>query len=214
MNNIFDTINLTNIKGVLFDLDDTLYSYEECNKIAYEKCKELADKKYNINSFDFENFLKSSRKKINETLIHQAASHSRLLYFHILHESIFGFSNPEFALEMEKTFWNTFLDNMKLNKESKNFLEKLKVLNILSCVVTDLTTQIQMKKWLKLGLDKYINYLVTSEEAGIEKPHPRIFELALYKLNLKNSEVIMIGDNLKKDIEGAERIGIKSYLIK
>ncbi len=214
MNNVFDKIDLNNIKGVLIDLDDTLYSYEECNKIAYEKCKELAFKKYKINSIDFDNFLKSSRKKINETLIHQAASHSRLLYFHILHESIFGTSNPAFALEMEENYWNTFLENMKLYEECKLFLKKLKDKSITSCIVTDLTTQIQMKKWIKLELDSYINFLVTSEEAGVEKPDAKIFEIALNKLNLKANEVIMIGDNPNKDIEGAEKIGIKSYLIK
>jgi putative hydrolase of the HAD superfamily len=56
--------------------------------------------------------------------------------------------------------------------------------------------------------------MLSSEEAGIEKPSPVIFGKALSKLNLKAEEVIMIGDNEEKDILGAEAMGIKSYLIK
>ena len=214
MNHTFNDICLIGIKGILLDLDDTLYSYEECNTKSYYKCKMLALEKYKISEQDFEFVLRDSRKKTNENLFGQAASHSRLLYFQTMHEALFATSNPYFALEMEETYWNAFLENMKLYEASKSFLEKIKKLSIPSCIVTDLTTQIQMKKWIKLGLDSYINYLVTSEEAGVEKPDSKIFVLALNKLNLKPNEVIMVGDNLKKDIEGAERIGIKSYLIK
>jgi putative hydrolase of the HAD superfamily len=115
---------------------------------------------------------------------------------------------------MEEMYWSTFLENMKLTAKAKNFLELLKTKDLPSCIVTDLTTQIQMKKWQILGLNNYINYLVTSEEAGVEKPNARIFEIALSKLKLSASEVIMIGDNEKKDFLGAQQIGIKAYLIR
>jgi putative hydrolase of the HAD superfamily len=94
---------------------------------------------------------------------------------------------------MEETYWNTFLENMKLYEASKSFLEKIKKLSIPSCIVIDLTTQIQMKKLIKLGLDSYINYLVTSEEAGVEKPDSKIFELALIHISLKNKLDTIIG---------------------
>jgi len=79
--------------------------------------------------------------------------------------------------------------------------------------VTDLTAQIQLQKWQKLGLQRYIDFLVSSEEAGVEKPSPYIFELALDKLQLKAHEVIMIGDNANKDIAGANALQIKAYQV-
>jgi putative hydrolase of the HAD superfamily len=45
-----------------------------------------------------------------------------------------------------------------------------------------------------------VDYLVSSEEAGAEKPDPKVFELSLEKLGLKKDEVVMIGDNYEKDI--------------
>ena len=68
----------------------------------------------------------------------------------------------------------------------------------------------QVEKLKKLNLSKYIDFLVTSEEAGAEKPDKKIFNLALQKMKLSKSKVIMIGDNIKKDIKGAESIGIKA----
>ncbi len=214
MVNSFSEIDLNQIKGVLLDLDDTLYAYEPCHQKSLHACKTHAFEKYAMTVDVFEaNFL-LARKKVHDSLSNQGASHSRLLYFQKQHELIFGYTNPTYALSMEELYWNTFLSNMILDGEAKAFLIKLKTEKIKSCIITDLTAQIQMRKWLKLELGNYINFLVTSEEAGVEKPSAAIFELALEKLNLKASEVIMVGDNVEKDIKGAQSFGIKSFLVK
>ena len=41
-----------------------------------------------------------------------------------------------------------------------------------------------------------------------------MFQNALEKLRLSSDQVIMIGDNVNKDISGAEEMGITSYLVK
>ena len=72
----------------------------------------------------------------------------------------------------------------------------------------------QIKKLEKLKLSKKIDFLVTSEEVGVEKPDLRIFSSALAKLNIKKDQVIMIGDNHEKAIMGARQYGINAYLLK
>ena len=62
-----------------------------------------------------------------------------------------------------------------------------------------------------MGLEKQIDFLVTSEEVGCEKPNKLIFEKALEKINLENDQVIMIGDSELKDIKGAKNLGIRSF---
>ena len=79
------------------------------------------------------------------------------------------------------------------------------------CIITDLTAEIQYRKIKKLKLTNLIDFIVTSEEAGIEKPSSNIFELALKKINLKSSEICMIGDSYEKDIVGGINLGIKSF---
>lgn len=214
MVNSFSEIDINQIKGVLLDLDDTLYAYEPCHQKSLHACKTHAFEKYAMTADVFEaNFL-LARKKVHDSLHHQGASHSRLLYFQKQHELIFGYTNPTYALSMEELYWNTFLSAMILDNEAKAFLIKLKKEKIKSCIVTDLTAQIQMRKWMKLELGNYIDFLVTSEEAGVEKPSASIFKLALEKLNLHADRVIMVGDNIEKDIKGAQNFGIKSFLVK
>ncbi len=48
---------------------------------------------------------------------------------------------------------------------------------------------------------------------NLGKPSKKIFKLAQERLNIKKSEILMIGDNLKTDIAGSNSFGIKSALV-
>ena len=206
-------IDLKGINGILWDLDDTLYAYEPAHLLAFQTSAESASERYGISKSDFEQHWKQARKTVHINLHGQAASHSRLLYFQKMHEQIFGLTNAQFALEMEAIYWISFMDNMVWKPGVQSFLEQAKEEGIRMCVVTDLTAQIQLQKWEKLKLGRYMEFLISSEEAGIEKPAAKMFELALQKLNLQPADVIMIGDSLEKDIKGAEAFGIKTFWI-
>jgi HAD superfamily hydrolase (TIGR01549 family) len=206
-------ISLSNIKAILLDLDDTLYAYKPCHIAGYEACKILAYKKYKINEEGFEKAWILGRNRVHKDLHGQGASHSRLLYAQKASESLFGKSNPVFALEMEETYWSVFLETMVFKPGVEEFLKEAKVKGIKMCIVTDLTAQIQMQKWVKLDLGRYVDFLVSSEESGIEKPGKYMFELAMEKLGLKAEDCIMIGDSEEKDIKGAEAMGIKGYKV-
>ena len=43
--------------------------------------------------------------------------------------------------------------------------------------------------------------------AGVKKPHPQIFELALKKAMVSPEKALMVGDNLEADILGAKAVG-------
>jgi HAD superfamily hydrolase (TIGR01509 family) len=209
----FKHIDLAGVKGVLIDLDNTLYPYEINHKRSMEKCINRCEQQYGVSRDKFTAFFKPSREKIHHQLFGQAASHSRLLYFQTFAESLYNYTNPAFALDMEDVYWSEFLTGMTFYPEAETFLQNMQAAGIPSCIVTDLTSQIQFRKWQQLDLGRYVQFMVSSEESGVEKPDPAIFNLALEKLSLNASEVIMIGDNYEKDIKGAEALGIRSYLI-
>ena len=71
-----------------------------------------------------------------------------------------------------------------------------------------MTAHIQFRKLERLGISGYIDYMTTSEEAGVEKPDIRIFNMALNKLGLPPEEVMYIGDSYRKDVLGAKNTGI------
>lgn len=65
----------------------------------------------------------------------------------------------------------------------------------------------------KLGMEKYLDFIVTPFEAGADKPDPAIFRMALHKAGVKAEEVVYIGDQYKIDILGARGVGIEPVLI-
>ena len=64
-----------------------------------------------------------------------------------------------------------------------------------------------------LGVMPYLNFIVTSGEAGAEKPQPQVFLLALQKSGVAPSEAVHIGDQYALDVIGARSVGIKPILI-
>jgi len=76
------------------------------------------------------------------------------------------------------------------------------------------TTCFGPKKLLqKFSLDKYFKGKVFSFEVGLLKPNPKIFKLALNRLDSSPKETVMIGDSLKKDIIPAKNLGMKTILV-
>ena len=51
---------------------------------------------------------------------------------------------------------------------------------------------------------------MVSEEAGVAKPDPRIFAIALERLGADPAEAVMIGDSWVNDIAGAAAAGVRS----
>ena len=80
--------------------------------------------------------------------------------------------------------------------------------NIRVGICSDMVTQIQHRKLLALGLQDDVDCLVTSEEAGVEKPSPEIFALCLKKLRIAPEEACFVGDNYERDVKGAVAAGM------
>ncbi|UCH57566.1 MAG: HAD-IA family hydrolase, partial [Candidatus Bathyarchaeota archaeon] len=53
-------------------------------------------------------------------------------------------------------------------------------------------------------------FVVLSQDHGVEKPDPRIFEIALDRAGCSSEELLHVGDSLETDIEGANRAEIRS----
>ena len=195
-------------KAIIFDTDNTLYSYAPANELALKSVFTKAEILLDVNRNLFEKKFKEARNEIKKRICNQASSHSRLLYFQRTLE-LLGFKTQLlFTLDLEQTYWRTFLQSCKLFPNVRDLLHKLNDLNIQTAIITDLNSQIQFRKIIFFGLEKYFDYVVTSEEAGSDKPNKAPFELALKKLDLMPNQCWMIGDNLKADILGGKNCGL------
>ncbi len=76
-------------------------------------------------------------------------------------------------------------------------------------IITNGLKQVQRSKLIKSGLVDYFEIIVVSDEIGISKPQPAIFEHAFEKMNFPAKEkVLMIGDSLHSDIQGGINYGV------
>ncbi len=65
----------------------------------------------------------------------------------------------------------------------------------------------------ELGLEPYLDFVVTSGEVGVDKPEPLIFLTALQRAGINASEAVHVGDQYKLDVIGARGVGITPVLI-
>lgn len=65
----------------------------------------------------------------------------------------------------------------------------------------------------ELGIEPYIDFVVTSGEVGADKPKPPIFLTALQRAGVSPSDAVHVGDQYKLDIVGARDVGIAPILI-
>ena len=187
----------------LFDTDNTLYPYAPAHAAAQKAVRDKVVAAFSIAPEDFDKAFTEARNQVKNRLKHTASSHSRLLYLQRMLEIMGLGSQVLLALDFEQTYWRTFLGNAILFEGVKELLDDIRLLGIPTAIVTDLTAQIQFRKVVYFGLDRYFDYIVTSEEAGFDKPHEAPFKIALEKMRPKGNCIWMIGDNPVNDIRGA-----------
>ena len=65
----------------------------------------------------------------------------------------------------------------------------------------------------RLGLPQWLDVIVTSRDAGYNKPQPEIFLEALRRAGVKPEEAVYVGDQYQVDCLGAAGAGMKGILL-
>jgi putative hydrolase of the HAD superfamily len=65
----------------------------------------------------------------------------------------------------------------------------------------------------RLGLFEYFSLIVDSFEEGVEKPDPRLFEIALDRVRARRATTLHVGDFYEIDVVGARAAGIQAALL-
>ena len=199
-------------KYIFLDIDDTLYEYRPCHEAGFRALCSFVSETFSVSMERAEQYYQESRKEVGTRLHGQGASHSRLLYSQGICERL-NVSPAEFALQIERKYLDKFLVTIQLRPFVNEFLDTTIRKGCSLGVITDLTAGIQFEKIKRFGIQNKIHTIVTSEEAGAEKPDFRIYQLALEKLKAEKSLSIMIGDSMEKDVLGARRFGISACLL-
>jgi HAD superfamily hydrolase (TIGR01549 family) len=101
---------------------------------------------------------------------------------------------------------------MRLTPDAEILLSHLDSVGVPYGIVTN-APPVQWLKIVRLGLHKRAGAIVVSGDAGLEKPDPKIFELAANRLGMDLARLLMAGDCLRSDIWGACDAGLQAAWI-
>ena len=200
-------------KGIIFDLDNTLYDYNICHNTSLNKVFNFIlenSKSVLINDINYIKKIYDEVSQYNKCQLgNTASSHNKSIHFKLLLEKI----KLDLSLlsKLNEIYWNTFYSNMKCFENVKEFIIWNKQLGKKIGILTDYETEYQIIKLEKLKLLDLIDNIITSEEIGIEKPSMFMFQTILQKMNILPCEALIIGDNFDKDIKGGINSNILSY---
>lgn len=207
---IEEVIEVMAIKAVLFDLDNTLYDFSTAHRQSLRAMAEYGESRFDIPARQFILAYHEADKQLKQEQPLAAACHNRVIIAQRMLE-LLGLPSLVTPLELYETYWGTLLRSIKPMDGAVELLSRLRRNHIRTGICTDMTTHIQHRKIAALGLASYLDVMVTSEEAGVEKPNPKIFHDCLRKLKVQPNEAFFIGDSFERDVCGAHAAGLLPF---
>ena len=201
---------MKNYKHLFFDLDRTLWDFDQNNRNSILETYQQF--RFDV---DFETFF-LTYKTINK-MLWDAYGRGEIKK-ELLHVNRFYLTFKELQVDdllMATKFAELYSQNIEkhnaLMPHANEILEFLKP-NFNLHIITNGFKEFQYRKLLKSGLEPFFDGIFISEIVGYHKPHIAFFEHVLEKTGAKKEESLIIGDDMKSDIQGAKNIGIDCVL--
>jgi HAD superfamily hydrolase (TIGR01509 family) len=183
------------IKAVIFDLDGTIIENTEEYRKSFEEVLDLIDEKQKkpiklIGGIGVKGEWDVLKKKLK-------------LRTNKTSEELGVLTQQKYLAK---------LNNIKLKKGIKNFLEKLRNDGVKTALATSNDWSVVDKVLERYDLRDYFDVITTSEEVGYQKPDPGIFNITAEKLELEADDCLVIEDSLS-GIMAARDAGMKVIAI-
>ena len=198
------------ITAVLFDLDDTLFDHWACTRAALANLRERFPVLGRMPVGEVET---EHRRLLEELHLQVLAGRmtvddARVERFRRLRAFAGETAGEEAAADAAAAYRSAYLAHWRPVDGALGLLEALHG-KVLTGVVTNNVATEQRLKIAACGLGPWLDAVIISEEAGVTKPDPRIFRLALDTLGCDAAQTVMIGDAWDTDIAGALAAGIR-----
>jgi putative hydrolase of the HAD superfamily len=79
-------------------------------------------------------------------------------------------------------------------------------------IVTDAQSAYAMGELNQVGLTPYFQSIIVSGDYGYRKPDPRLFQKALDAMGVAAAETLFIGNDMYRDIHGAQQAGMQTLM--
>jgi putative hydrolase of the HAD superfamily len=202
------------IRAVLFDLGDTLVK-ALIQEVTYQNV---------LASLGIDRSVEELRKAIAKTEEEFKESNYRSRYGKVSYTEYWerwdaqvlvylGISGSENLAKQVKTRWFDYA-NCVTYPDTIVTLNRLKQMGLKVGLISTAYEEDINAILEKAGLEKRLfDIVVGANTIEKEKPHPDVFRHALSKLGVRPEEALFVGDQVDKDYEGAEAVGIHALLI-
>jgi putative hydrolase of the HAD superfamily len=194
------------ISDIFFDLDHTLWDFERNSALTFQKIFHEAEIEVSLSKF-LEVYVPLNlafwklyrENKINKTdLRYQRLKTTFDSIGYEINDEVIDILSAAYITNLAA--YNNLLPN---TVEILDYLKPKYKLHI----ITNGFEEVQTRKLVNSNISGYFNQVINSEMAGVKKPNPEIFELALHKANARADRSLMVGDNIEADILGAKAVG-------
>lgn len=119
------------------------------------------------------------------------------------------FRTGESADRLERRLQLEVIEGIECYAGVVDGLRRLRTVGTELVLVTNGTVRQQTAKLERTGLGPLLNRVIISEEVGVKKPDPQIFEIALAG-SVAGSGTWMVGDHPTADVDGARAMGLST----
>jgi len=194
------------LRYIYFDLDNTLLDHIKAESKSHQAV--------------YESFSELQKIPIDEWLeTYQEVNHNLWVQYqdgdidrHQLHFSRFHDSMVKMGLPTDhsREIGISYMDKYRENWEWVDQAEEAIALaskHFDVGIITNGFKETQLKKFEKLSMHKYTSRMVISEELGVLKPDPKVFDHATELAGVPREEILYVGDSYSSDVVGGLNAG-------
>ena len=190
------------IKGVVFDLDNTLLDFMKMKEFAVKAAiKGMIEAGLKVNE---------DKSYIEINSIYEEFGWENQKVFDVFLEKTIGHVDNKFLAAGIVAYRRAREANLMAYPNVNKTLLALSKSGIKLGVVSDAPSREAWMRIYYLNLYHYFDVVITFDDSGERKPSPIPFQLALNGMGLRPEETIMIGDWPERDVVGAQQIGMKT----
>lgn len=189
------------IRAVFFDFDDTLDNRDA----AFRQGLSSFIRYYYPSLSDGEVLTRRE-----EMFLYQRGSYGQIIYYRDMLSHFFTVYPPEVPADPDKAMRRLiggFAAAGVPHPDVFPTLAALRERGYLLGVITNGTARTQACKLDYSGLRPYMDLVVLAGEEGIQKPDPRLFQMAAARLGVPCESCVFVGDHPENDLRGAQNAG-------
>lgn len=204
------------IRGILFDIGGTLYSYRNLPATMATLLQEVAHR-YEVEDVPalrrhFDLATRSVDQRIAERPFYLFRDYFGEIFAEFLERLGRGDAQLDFPW-FEKEQRERIVACLEIKPDCHETLARLKAMGLYLAAASNADDDILEPLISRERLDRWLTDWTSSEQARSCKPDRRFFEIVLEKSGLAPREVMFVGDSLEQDILGANRAGLRTVHI-